>query len=141
MKKHLLFAAGLLVSAPLAFAQVPATPATPPTPSVPSTDAPEGAVSGTVKKDKNSLGGSADTKSQSGKLKGHGSQKGDFAAFDVDGDGQLSKDEAGADTSIDFAKADKNHDGRLSNGEYQAAVQAGGTMKSNDKGSTPSTKP
>ena len=142
MKKlHLMFAAGLLASSPLLLAQnadpaTPATPATPTdepaTPATPATPADPSRKDGTkdpkVKKratgaaatDDGSLGATANPDSGQGKAKG----KADFAAFDMNGDGKLSKDEVQGDASINFKDLDKNSDGNVNRGEFEAGMKA-----------------
>lgn len=44
-----------------------------------------------------------------------------FEEVDVNGDGQISQEEAGAIEGLDFATADTDQDGSLSMEEYNAA--------------------
>jgi hypothetical protein len=149
MKKTLLFVSSLMLASPLALAQdtpdatppadpaIPATPATPADPAVPSQkDDKDGTknprVTGSGKSGANSVGGTANTESQQGKMRARSSNSvGDFAAFDANGDGKLSKDEAKADASLNFKELDRNGDGSVSRGEYESGVHA--STQSDDK--------
>lgn len=146
MKKYLLIASSFMLASPLVLAQttpdpatpsettpaIPATPATPADPAVPAqktdkekdgTKAPR--VSGSAKSDKSSMGATANPNSQQGKAKGGTAGSiGDFASFDVNGDGKLSKDEAKGNASIDFSEMDRDGDGNVSRGEFESGVHA-----------------
>ena len=142
-----------LLSSPLVLAQVepptpatpavpatpeeqPATPATPATPAQP--DKPKGTkkpeakkpdakaprTSGSAKSGDNSIGGTSNPESSQSKLRSRSSNSSDFASFDADGNGTLSKDEISGDSSIRFGDLDKNGDGSISNGEFQAGYKA-----------------
>jgi hypothetical protein len=150
MTKYLLLATGLILSTPLALAQdipdpaAPSPPATPATPAIPAdpadpanpadkdkdgTKQPEvkkPRASGSARSGGNSLGGTANSESGAGKVRGRSSNATDFAAFDANGDGSLSKDEIKADGSLSgsFKELDKNSDGTLSRGEYESSVRA-----------------
>ncbi|BAU48859.1 hypothetical protein SVA_2309 [Sulfurifustis variabilis] len=55
---------------------------------------------------------------------GKGAKAGEWASFqkvDADGNGMVSKEEAGSVQGLDFSKADRNSDGQLSKSEYEAA--------------------
>ena len=128
MKKSLLIVSSLMLASPLALAQntpdatppadpaIPATPATPADPAVPAQkdDMKKPSASGTAKA------------RSSGTV-------GDFAAFDANGDGKLSKDEASADASLNFKELDRNKDGSVSRGEYESGVRASTDTKSDEK--------
>lgn len=148
MKKHLWLATGLILSTPLALAQdipdpaAPSTPATPATPAIPADPATpadptdkEGTKQPEVKKPRasgsarsggNSIGGTANSESGAGKVRGRSSNATDFAAFDANGDGSLSKEEIKADGGLSgsFRDLDRNSDGKLSRGEYESSVRA-----------------
>lgn len=47
-----------------------------------------------------------------------------FSKADTDGNGMVSKEEAGSVKGLDFSKADQNSDGQLSKSEYEAAKSA-----------------
>lgn len=56
-----------------------------------------------------------------------GAKAGEWASFqkvDTDGNGMISKEEAGSVQGLDFSKADRNNDGQLSKSEYEAARKA-----------------
>lgn len=157
MKKTLLIVSSLMLASPLALAQdtpdatppadpaIPATPATPADPAVPAqkddkdgTDSPDvkkPRASGSAKSGGNSVGGTANTESQQGKTRARSSNTvGDFAAFDANGDGKLSKDEAKADASLDFKELDRDKDGSVSRGEYESGVRASAESGDKSKG-------
>jgi hypothetical protein len=120
MTKYLLFASSLLVSAPLLMAQVtsPATPATPATPAVPK-DSPAVPATPATPADPAPKDGTRDP-TVSGEAKAHA----DFAAFDVDGNGKLSKDEARGKASINFQEMDRNVDGNISRAEFESSIKS-----------------
>ena len=138
-----------LLSSPLVLAQVepptpatpavpatpteePATPATPAQPDKKGTKKPEAKkpdakaprTSGTAKSGDNSIGGTSNPESSQSKLRSRSSNSTDFASFDADGNGTLSKDEVSGDSNIRFGDLDKNGDGSISNGEFQAGYKA-----------------
>lgn len=142
-----------LLSSPLVLAQVePPTPATPATPAVPATpgeepatpatpaqpDKPKGTKkpeakkpdaraprgSGSAKGGDNSIGGTSNPESSQSKLRSRSSNSSDFASFDADGNGTLSREEVSGDSSIRFGDLDRNGDGSISNGEFQAGYKA-----------------
>jgi EF hand len=47
-----------------------------------------------------------------------------FEEVDVNGDGQISRQEAAAIEALDFTAVDTNQDGTLSKEEYEAAADA-----------------
>lgn len=58
---------------------------------------------------------------------GKGAKDGEWASFqkvDADGNGMVSKEEAGSVQGLDFSKADRNSDGQISKSEYEAAKKA-----------------
>ena len=152
MKKTLLIVSSLMLASPLALAQdtpdatppadpaIPATPATPADPAVPAQkDDKDGTkkprVTGSGKSGGNSVGGTANTESQQGKMRARSSNSvGDFAAFDANGDGKLSKDEAKADASLNFKELDRDKDGSVSRGEYESGVRASAESDDQSKG-------
>ena len=158
MKKYLLVASSFMLASPLVLAQTtpdpatptdpatPATPATPADPEVPGqktdkdkkdgTKAPR--VSGAAKSDKNSMGATANPESQQGKAKGGSSGSiGDFASFDANGDGKLSKDEAKANADLNFSEMDRNGDGSVSRGEFESGVRASPNSSNRDATTQP----
>lgn len=127
MKRHLLFVSILTLASPLALAQavpdptppadpaIPATPAAPADPAVPAQkDDQDGTRSPEVKQPRAS--GSAGARSSG--------TAGDFAAFDANGDGKLSRDEARADAGFNFSEMDRDKDGSVSRGEYESGARA-----------------
>lgn len=158
MKKTLLIVSSLMLASPLALAQdtpdatppadpaIPATPATPADPAVPAQkDDKDGTkkprVTGSGKSGGNSVGGTANTESQQGKMRARSSNSvGDFAAFDANGDGKLSKDELAADVGLAgrFGEMDKNSDGSLNRAEFATGLRASpssGASSSSSSGS------
>ncbi|MGH8482198.1 MAG: hypothetical protein ACRES8_07045 [Nevskiaceae bacterium] len=112
MKTYLLIVSSLTLASPLALAQAvpdatpPAEPAIPATPANPA-DPADPAVPA------------------EGKARARSSnQVGDFAAFDANGDGKLSRDEAKADGNLNFTELDRDKDGSVSRGEYEAGARA-----------------
>ena len=144
MKKYLLIASSFMLASPLVLAQttpdpatpadpaIPANPATPADPAVPAqkTDKQKDGTktpraSGSAKSGEGSMGATANPESGQGKAKGGMSgTAGDFASFDANGDGKLSKDEAKGNASINFSEMDRNGDGNVTRGEYESGVHA-----------------
>lgn len=85
---------------------------------------PNGSLSGSINQDKGTAG-----------LKAKGGQA-EFASFDANSDGKLSRDELQANTALvgRFDQLDKNRDGSLNRGEYTAGLKAGtaGASMSNE---------
>ena len=132
MKTYLLLTAGVVLSSPLVLAQAPTPPApSSPPPEMPVTpDKPDAeqhkpdanSQSGSVREDRSSVGANGNSQPQSakGRLRSS-SHANDFAMWDVDGDGKLTKDEAKghADVEANFKAADKDGNGSLSRREYE----------------------
>lgn len=92
----------------------------------PSTDD-EGNTSTGARSEKGSMSGSVNPEAGTGKLKAKGGQA-DFASFDINADGKLSRDELKADSTLTgkFDQLDRNRDGNLSRGEYTSSLNASG---------------
>lgn len=151
MKKHIVFTATLLLASPLLMAQtgtgstdstknkakqttqqaLPGGTSLPGTSGsddngidTPSTDD-EGNTSTGARSDKGSISGSMNPEAGTGKIKAKGGQA-DFASFDINADGKLSRDELKADSTLTgkFDQLDRNRDGNLSRGEYTSSLKA-----------------